>query len=161
MVTSINGKHLIIHERVTMPSENLVVLMGNLTRNVDLKKTPNGISVGDGGLAVNRKYRDDQGQTVEETTFVDFSVFGKSAETMHQYLSTGSPVYIRGRLKLDEWHDSSGKRMTKLKVVVVDFRFLGESKKRLSNETQHEAPGVSRPPQNPNPQPETFHDAWM
>ena len=108
-----------------MASFNKVYLMGNLTRDVELKQTPSNMAVADVGLAVNRRYKSNRDNEMkEETTFVDCEVWGRTAEVMHQYLGKGKPVFIEGRLKLDQWQDKDGNNRSKLKVVVENFQFI-------------------------------------
>ena len=106
-----------------MASLNRVLLMGNLTRDIEVKYTANNNAVANIGLAVNRRYRSGD-EYREETTFVDCEAWGKTAETMAKYLSKGRPVFIEGRLKLDEWQDKDGNRRTKLVTVVENFQFI-------------------------------------
>ncbi len=104
---------------------NKVFLMGNLTRDVELKHTPNDQSVATFGLATNRRFRTKEGEDREETTFVDCEAWGRTAEVMSQYLSKGRPVFVEGRLKLDQWEDKeTGKNRSKLRVVVENFQFV-------------------------------------
>lgn len=105
-------------------SFNKVLLMGNLTRDPEVRYTPGNQAVANIGLAVNRKYRTQDGQTREEVTFVDCEAWGKTAETMSQYLKKGRPVFLEGRLKLDQWQDKEGNNRSKLKVVVDSFQFI-------------------------------------
>ncbi len=106
-------------------SVNKVFLMGNLTRDVELKHTPSDQSVATIGIAVNRRYRTRDGEDRDETTFVDCEAWGRTAEVMSQYLSKGRPVFIEGRLKLDQWEDrETGKNRSKLKVVIENFQFV-------------------------------------
>jgi len=106
-------------------SVNKVFLMGNLTRDIELKHTPSDQSVATIGLAVNRVYKTRDGESREETTFVDCEAWGRTAEVMSQYLCKGRPVFIEGRLKLDQWDDrESGKKRSKLKVVIDNFQFV-------------------------------------
>ena len=105
-------------------SVNKVFLMGNLTRDVELKYTPSNQPVADLGVATNRRYRTRDGEDRKETTFVDCEAWGRTAEVMSQYLSKGSPVFIEGRLKLDTWEDKEGKKRSKLRVVVENFQFI-------------------------------------
>ncbi|MDP7070465.1 MAG: single-stranded DNA-binding protein [Phycisphaerales bacterium] len=105
-------------------SVNKVFLMGNLTRDVQLKHTANNTAVANLGLAVNRRYRNNAGEMQEETTFVDCEAWGRTAETMAKYLSKGRPVFIEGRLRLDEWQDREGNRRSKLVVVIDTFTFV-------------------------------------
>ena len=88
-----------------MANFNKVILMGNLTRDVELRQTPGNQTVANIGLAVNRTYQTREGERREETTFVDCEAWGRQAEVMAQYLSKGRPVMIEGRLKLDQWQD--------------------------------------------------------
>jgi single-strand DNA-binding protein len=103
---------------------NKVLLMGNLTRDVEIRFTPNNQAVGNFGLAINRKYKTADGQIHEEVTFVDCEAWGKTAEVMKQYLGKGRAAFVEGRLKLDQWKDKTdGSNRSKLKVVVENFRF--------------------------------------
>jgi len=106
-------------------SYNKVLLMGNLTRDIEVRQLPNSSnSVANIGLAVNRRYRTADGVNHEEVTFVDCEAWGKTAEVMSQYLKKGRPVFIEGRLKLDQWEDKEGGKRSKLKVVVENFQFI-------------------------------------
>lgn len=109
-----------------MASFNKVILVGNLTRDVELRQAGSS-QVGNIGLAVNRKYKTAAGERQEETTFVDCEAWGKTAEVIAQYFSKGRPILIEGRLKLDTWQDSDGGNRSKLKVVVESFEFVGDS----------------------------------
>ena len=109
-----------------MASYNKVLLMGNLTRDPEVKYTPKGTALANLGLAVNRVYTTESGEQKEEVTFIDIEVWGRQAETAGQYLSKGRPVFIEGRLKLDSWEDKeSGQKRNKLKVVAERVQFLG------------------------------------
>lgn len=105
-------------------SFNKVFLMGNLTRDLEIRHTPQNTAVGSFGLAVNRKYRTQDGQNHEEVTFVDCEAWGRTAEVMSQYLKKGRPAFIEGRLKLDQWQDQQGNKRSRLKVVVENFQFV-------------------------------------
>ncbi len=106
-------------------SYNKVLLIGNLTRDIELRQLPNSnTSVANIGLAVNRKFRTADGESREEVTFVDCEAFGRTAETMSQYLRKGRAVFIEGRLRLDQWEDKEGQKRSKMKVVVDNFQFL-------------------------------------
>jgi single-strand DNA-binding protein len=107
-----------------MPNLNKVMLMGNLTRDIDMRTLPSGMAVAAFGLAVNRRWKNAQGEQQEEVTFVDMEAFGKPAEVMNQYLRKGSAVFIEGRLKLDQWEDKDGNKRQKMKVVVESFQFI-------------------------------------
>ena len=108
-----------------MASFNQVILLGNLTRDVELKHTPSNQAVANIGLAMNRQYQTRDGERREETTFVDCEAWGRQAEVMAQYLAKGRPVFIQGRLKLDTWQDQQGQNRSKLKVVIENFQFVG------------------------------------
>lgn len=106
-------------------SYNKVLLMGNLTRDVEIRHTSGNTAVANFGLAVNRRFRTQSGENREETTFVDCEAWGRTAEVMGQYLSRGRPVFVEGRLKLDEWEDKNGGgKRSKLRVVVENFQFV-------------------------------------
>ncbi len=108
-----------------MASFNRVVLVGNLTRDVEVRYTQgNGTAVADIGLAVNDRRKDRDGNWVEETTFVDITLWGRTAEVAHEYLKKGSPVLIEGRLKLDTW-EKDGQKRSKLKVIGETMQMLG------------------------------------
>lgn len=107
-----------------MANFNKVILLGNLTRDPQLSYLPNQTPVCEIGLAVNRKWKKD-GQTREETCFVDCRCYGKSAETLQKYTLKGSPILIEGRLQLDSWEDNSGQKRSKHRVIVESFQFLG------------------------------------
>lgn len=109
-----------------MPNLNKVMLIGNLTRDPEVRYTPKGSAVTDIGLAINRNYTLDDGQRREETTFVDVTFWGRQAEVLGEYMKKGRPLYVEGRLNLDQWEDkTSGQTRTKLKVVGEGFQFLG------------------------------------
>jgi single-strand DNA-binding protein len=109
-----------------MASYNKVLLLGNLTRDPEVRYTPKGTAIANLGLAVNRVYTTESGEQKEEVTFVDIEVWGRQAETAGQYLSKGRPVFVEGRLKLDSWEDKeSGQKRNKLKVVAERVQFLG------------------------------------
>ncbi len=105
-------------------SVNKVFLMGNLTRDVELKYTPSNQPVATFGIAMNRRYKTKDGENREETTFVDCEAWARTAEVMSEYLSKGRPVFIEGRLKLDQWQDKEGNNRSKLRVVVENFQFV-------------------------------------
>lgn len=102
------------------------MLMGNVTRDIELRYTPKGTAVADLGMACNRVRTGDDGQKIEEVTFVDVTLWGRQAELANQYLGKGRPVFIEGRLQMDSWTDKeSGKQRTRLKVVGEVMQFLG------------------------------------
>lgn len=108
-----------------MPNLNRVMLMGNLTRDPELRYTPNNnTAVAQIGMAINRKWKDQNGEQREEVTFIDCEAWGRTAEVLNQYLRKGRPVYIEGRLKLDQWQDKDGNNRSKMRVVVETFQFI-------------------------------------
>ena len=109
-----------------MASYNKVLLLGNLTRDPEMRVTPKGTAVCQFGLAVNRQFKDDSGQMREEVTFVDLEAWGKQAETIAKYMTKGRPLFVEGRLKFDQWDDkATGQKRSKLKVVLENFQFIG------------------------------------
>jgi single-strand DNA-binding protein len=112
-----------------MPNLNKVMLMGNITRDIELRTINSGTQVAQIGLAINRNWTGQDGEKREEVTFVDCEAWGKQAEVMHKYLSKGRPVYIEGRLKLDTWDDKeTGQKRSKMRVVVEGFQFIDSGK---------------------------------
>ncbi len=107
-----------------MSSYNRVILMGNLTRDVELRYTPTGTPVTEVGLAVNDRRKGPNGDWIDETTFVDVTFWGRTAEVASEYLSKGSPVFIEGRLKLDTW-EKDGQKNYKLRVVCDRMQLIG------------------------------------
>ncbi len=107
-----------------MASYNRVMLMGNLTREIELRYTPGGTAVMDNAVAVNDRRKAASGEWVEETTFVDITFWGRTAEVASEYLTKGSPVFIEGRLKLDSW-ETDGQKRSKLRVVCDRMQMLG------------------------------------
>ena len=100
--------------------------MGNVTRDIELRYTPKGTAVADIGLAVNRVRTGDNGEKIDETTFVDITLWGRVAEIAHQYSGKGRPLFVEGRLQLDTWVDKeSGKNRSKLKVVGENIQLMG------------------------------------
>ena len=109
-----------------MPNLNKVMLMGNLTRDPEIKYTPKGTAIAQLGLAVNRTWSNDAGEKQEEVTFVDVELFGRVAEIAGEYLKKGRPVFVEGRLKLDSWDDkATGQKRSKMKVVGENIQLLG------------------------------------
>ncbi|MCG8449186.1 MAG: single-stranded DNA-binding protein [Pirellulales bacterium] len=139
-----------------MASYNRVVLMGNLTRDPELRYIPSGTAVSDIGLAVNdRVKRNDQ--WVDEATFVDITLWGRTAEVANEYLSKGSSVLIEGRLKLDRW-EKDGQKHSKLRVVGERMQMLGgrnsgggTPRGGQQTEEQHDEPAPAMPPNDEIP----------
>ena len=124
-----------------MASYNRVILVGNLTRDIELKYTPGATAVTDIGLAVNDRRKSASGEWVEETTFVDVTLWGRTAEVASEYLGKGSPILVEGRLKLDTW-ETDGQKRSKLRVVCERMQMLssggpGRSANRSSHGDEH------------------------
>lgn len=122
-----------------MPSFNKVLLIGNLTRDPQIKTVNNTLATF--GIAVNRKWRDRDGNPQEETTFVDCEAWGRTAEIIGEYLTKGSCVHIEGRLKLDQWEDKDGNKRSKLQVTVESLQMMDSKGSGQSSEpAQRRAP---------------------
>lgn len=132
-----------------MASYNKVILIGNLTRDPELRYTAKGTAIARIGLAVSRKWRNEAGEMQEETTFVDVDAFGRQAETIGQYLKKGRPIMIEGRLRLDQWEDkNTGQKRSKLGVVLEVFQFLDSGNRSGGGEGGQDAP-ASAPAKSP------------
>lgn len=114
---------------------NKVILIGNLTRDIELRYTQSGYCVGNSGIAVTRKFKNAQGETVEETCFIDVKFFGRTAEVANQYLRKGSKLAVEGRLKLEQWQDQSGQNRSKHLVEVESLEMLGSNQGGQSNQS--------------------------
>jgi single-strand DNA-binding protein len=134
-----------------MANYNKVILIGNLTRDVELRYTPKGLAIAKLGLAINRSWRDtNTNELKEEVTFVDVDAFGKQAETLGKYVRKGSPIMVEGRLRLDTWEDKqTNQKRSKLGVVLEGFQFLG------SKGAEDSSGGAPRPRPAPSPAAET------
>ena len=133
-----------------MANFNKVLLMGNLTRDPEVRYTPKGTAIAKIGLAVNEVYTTDQGEKKEFTTFVDIDVWGKQAETLAQYVSKGSPLFVEGRLRLDTWDDKeTGQKKSKMKVICDRFQFIGAPKGKAEFSDQPPAAKPARPAARP------------
>jgi len=149
-----------------MASFNKVILAGNLTRDPELRYTPKGTAIAKVGLAVNRTWKNEAGETKEEVTFVDVDAFGRQAEVIAQYMRKGRPLLVEGRLKLDQWDDKqTGQKRSRLGVVLESFSFLdsgnrdgggsseGSFRSRPAPASAGSAP-VAEPPASDGPPPE-------
>ncbi len=133
-----------------MSSFNKVMIMGNLTRDPEVRYTPKGTAVTDIGLAINRYYSGDNGEKQEETTFVDVTLWGRTAEIAGQYLKKGRPVFIEGRLQMDTWQDkATGQNRSRLKIVGEGMQLIGgrEGGGGGSQNYGDSGDGYSSPPQ--------------
>src|SRR5438552_3081807 len=112
-----------------MANFNKVILAGNLTRDPELRYTPKGTAVARLGMAVNRTWKNETGETKEEVTFVDIDAWGRQAEVIAQYMKKGRPFLVEGRLKLDQWEDkNTHQKQSKLKVVLESFSFVDSNR---------------------------------
>ena len=133
-----------------MPSFNQVNLMGNLTRDPELRYTPQGVAVCDLALAVNNKFTKKNGEKVDEVVFVDITCWNKLAENAAEYLKKGRPLFVSGRLAQDRWEEEgTGKKRSKLRVVAESLQFLGTGSKDDAapegGATAEEAPAPEAP----------------
>src|ERR1700761_1703038 len=130
-----------------MASFNKVILVGNLTRDPELRYTPKGTAVAKVGLAVNRNWTSETGEKKEEVTFVDVDIFGRTAENVSQYMRKGRPILIEGRLRLDQWDDKqTGQKRSRLGVVAETVQFLGSAQGGAEG-----GPAPARPPRPSSP----------
>ena len=135
-------------------SFNKVILMGNLTRDPEVRYTPKGSAVCDLGLAVNRQYSLENGEKREEVTFVDVVLWARLAEIAGEYLKKGRPVFIEGRLQLDSWDDKqSGQKRSKLRVVGETMQLLGSRPSGGGGEPEEGMSSSSRPTSSPSNRP--------
>ena len=137
-----------------MANLNRVLLIGNLTRDPEVRYTPKGTAVAEIGLAVNRIYSGEDGEKKEETTFVDVTLWARQAEIAGQYLKKGRPVFIEGRLRLDTWDDKqTGQKRSRLRVVSENLQLLGN--RQEGEGSSPAAPprrsSVAAPPSRPEP----------
>jgi single-strand DNA-binding protein len=137
-----------------MASFNKVILLGNLTRDPEVRYTPKGSAVCDIGLAVNRVYTMEGGEKREEVTFVDVVLWARLAEIAGEYLKKGRPVFIEGRLQMDTWDDKqSGQKRTKLRVVGESMQLLGgrpAATETSEGERAARSPEKTQPPPKPS-----------
>jgi len=136
-----------------MANLNRVLLIGNLTRDPEIRYTPKGTAVADVGLAVNRVLNTEEGERREEVTYVDVVLWARLAEIADQYLKKGRPVFIEGRLQLDSWDDKqTGQKRSRLRVVAENMQLLGsrsESEAAASTTTPRRSPGPAAPAPRP------------
>ncbi len=128
-----------------MPNFNKVYLMGNLTREPELRQTPSGTAVCQFGLAVNRIYNSSSGERQEETTFVDVEAWGRQAETISKYVSKGNPLFVEGRLKLDSWENKEGEKRSKMKVVLENMQLISQRGEGGGGHSQSASEPQARP----------------
>lgn len=129
---------------------NKIVLVGNLTKDIELRYTQGGAAIGSSGIAVTRKYTLN-GEKREETCFIDIVFFGKQAEIANQYLSKGSKLLVEGRLKFDQWTDNNGQNRSKHTVAVENMEMPGEPKQSNQGYQQRPQQGAPKKPQQQKP----------
>ena len=128
---------------------NKVVLMGNLTRDVEIRYSQSGSAIGNTGIAVNRKWKSQTGEAKEEVMFVDLTLFGRTAEIANQYLRKGRQVLVDGRLNLDQWTAQDGSKRSKHTVIVENLQMIGNrDDAQNSNSTYNQSNGSSYNNQN-------------
>lgn len=135
-----------------MASLNKVLLIGNLTRDPEIRYTPKGTAVGELGIAVNRRVPDGKGGWADDVTFIDVTCWGTSAENAHKFLTKGRGVFVEGRLQIDTWEDKqTGQKRTKLKVVAELVQFLPDGKAGATRGASSPSERSSRPPESSPP----------
>ncbi len=132
-----------------MANLNKVFLMGNLTRDPELRYTPTGLAVTSFGIAVNRVWKTPEGEQKKETCFVDISAFGKRAEVVSEYFSKGKPIFIEGRLQFRQWEAKDGQKRSALSVVLDSFEFIGPKTSASSNEQAGHEDNTTRAKSSP------------
>ena len=133
---------------------NKVVLVGNLTRDIELRYTTSGVAIGNSSIAVTRKITSN-GERRDETCFIDISFFGKSAEIANQYLNKGSKLLIEGRLKFDQWTDNNGQNRSKHSIAVESMEMLGDAKQ---NNQSYQQGAPKKPQQQKQPQRQQYNE---
>ena len=137
-----------------MPNLNKVMLMGNLTRDPEMKMTPKGTHIAEIGLAVNRTFTTESGEKREEVTFVDVTLWGRVAEIVGEYCKKGRPLFVEGRLQLDSWDDKqTGQKRSKLKIVGENIQLLGSREGGGGGGGESGEPSQSRPTARPAARP--------
>lgn len=130
-----------------MASLNKALLIGNLTRDPEVRYTPKGTAVCDLSIAVNRKWRDDSGNAQEEVTYVDITVWGKTAENCGQYLKKGSSAFFEGRLQLETWDDkTTGQKRSRIKVIAEVVQFLSSPNREGGQQERSTRPAPAQQP---------------
>ncbi len=129
---------------------NKVILVGNLTRDIELRYSQSGMAIAKTGIATNRRYKKQSGEQVDETMFIDITFFNRSAEIANQYLRKGSKVLVEGRLQLEQWTDQNGQKRSKHSIIVETMQML-DSRADAQQQGQYGAPqggGYNAPAQN-------------
>jgi single-strand DNA-binding protein len=138
---------------------NRVILVGNLTRDIELRYTPSGMAICTTGIATNHRFKKQDGSQSEEVMFIDITLFGRNAEVANQYLKKGSKVLIEGRLKLDSWTDQSGQKRSKHTITVDSMKMMdskgqdrSEGGGNFDEEYRHPAPTQQNTPKQNIPE---------
>ncbi|MBT7651608.1 MAG: single-stranded DNA-binding protein [Opitutae bacterium] len=145
-----------------MPSLNKVLLIGNLTRDPDVRMMSNGRPVCNFGLALNRNYKDSEGNRKEEVTFVDVECFGPRAEAVAKFFTKGRSIFVEGRLKLDQWESKEGEKRSAIRVVLDNFEFVDSKQDGASNQSRNiemSAPTTAAPAETLRAKPTTSPDS--
>lgn len=129
-----------------MANLNKVMLIGNLTRDPELKYLPSQTAVCDFGMAVNRTWTGQDGVKKEEVTFVDCSAFGRTAENINRFIQKGNPLFVEGRLKLDQWESQDGSKRSKMRVIVETCQFLPNGQRRQDDQEGYRGEEDEAPP---------------
>ncbi len=136
---------------------NKVIMVGNLTRDIELRYLPSGTAVGSSGIATTRRFKSGSGEQKEETCFIDITFFGRTAEIANQYLKKGSKVLLEGRLRYETWEDQHGNKRSKHSITVDNMQML-DPKSASAGESGgyggQSAQGGYQQPQTPKPAPE-------
>ena len=144
-----------------MASLNKVLLIGNLTRDPDVRMMTNGRPVCNFGLALNRSFKDAEGNRKEETTFVDVESFGPRAEAIGRFFTKGRAIFIEGRLKLDQWESKEGEKRSALRIVLDSFEFVdtkqegGSSPSKTFETSSSPTPSIQSSPDSETPNNDT------
>ena len=128
-----------------MPNLNKVLLMGRLTRDVKLTFLPSQTPVAEFGIATSKKFKKQDGATGEDTCFVDCRLFGKRAEVVNQYFKKGDPIFVEGRLQLDQWKDKEGKNQSRIRIFVENFEFVGGKQDAKPPKQKADVPELGSP----------------
>lgn len=128
-----------------MASFNKVILIGNLTRDPEVRVMPSGASICKFSIAVSRSFKGQDGEQREETAFIDIDAFGKQAEVIGKFMQKGKPILVEGRLKLDQWESQAGEKRSKLGVVLESFQFIGARSDSASDDEFSQSQTASAP----------------
>lgn len=142
-----------------MASLNKVLLIGNLTRDPDVRMMSNGRPVCNFGLALNRNYKDSEGNRKEEVTFVDVECFGPRAEAVAKFFTKGRSIFVEGRLKLDQWESKEGEKRSAIRVVLDNFEFVDSKQDAPSNQVRNIETTSSTPSDSPRSEPTPSSDS--